>query len=115
MASPRLPHGRRAATTAAFLLSIAPILGQPAPSTVPAAPRDPVAISPGRLPPNYPVPYAPASVEEITAVLTRVRDYLETATPVGLVDRESGQPVTDLAKIGPTTSVERGDFLLVSY
>ncbi|HTZ21886.1 MAG TPA: glycoside hydrolase family 88 protein [Opitutaceae bacterium] len=115
MASSRLLNGRLATTTAVFLLSIVPVPGQPAPPAGPVAARDQAAINPGRIPPNYPVPYAPASVEGITVVLTRVREYLETATPVGLVDRESGQPVTDLAKIGPTTSVERGDFLLVSY
>jgi rhamnogalacturonyl hydrolase YesR len=115
MASSHLPPGRLAAALAAFLLSIAPALAQTAPSASPAAGRDPVAVSAGRFQPDYPVPYAPASAEEITAVLVRVRDYLETATPVGLVDRESGQPIDDLAKIGPTTNVVRGDFLLASY
>jgi rhamnogalacturonyl hydrolase YesR len=84
-----------------------------APAAAPAAvPPSPLASL--RAPPAYPVPYAPASVEQITATLDRVRTYLEKATPYGLVDRATGQPVADPA-LPADAVVPRGDFLIVSY
>ena len=123
MASPRFPNGRLAATTAACLLIVAPILAQTAPAApsaqatpavLPAA-LEPAAINAGRMQPNYPVPYGPASVEEITAVLNRVRDYLEVASPAKVVDRQSNEEITDYAKPNPNATVVRGDFGIISY
>jgi rhamnogalacturonyl hydrolase YesR len=65
--------------------------------------------------PNYPVPYVPATVAEITAVLDRVHGYLDTASPARLLDRPGGQEVTDLTKIPATATLTRGTFALVSY
>ncbi len=65
--------------------------------------------------PQYPVPYAPATVAEITAVLNRVHGYLDTASPARLLDQPNGQEVTDLAKIPATATLVRGSFALVSY
>jgi rhamnogalacturonyl hydrolase YesR len=120
MASPRFPNGRLAAAMAALLLIVTPILAQPAP-TVPSAPAvspaapDAAAINAGRIQPNFSVPYGPASVEKITAVLNRVRDYLETASPAKLVDRQSNEEITDFSKPNPNATVVRGDFGIISY
>jgi rhamnogalacturonyl hydrolase YesR len=74
------------------------------PSSIPAA-----------IAPSYPVPYEPASVEQIETTLGRVLSYLETASPVRIVDRATGQPVTDLANLPPQAALARTDFLLTSY
>ena len=66
-------------------------------------------------PPAYPVPYPPASIEQIKTVLDRVLAYLETASPVRVVDRDTGRPVTDLARLPANPVLDRTDFLLTSY
>jgi unsaturated rhamnogalacturonyl hydrolase len=57
---------------------------------------------------SYPVPYQKPTVAEITADLVRVRTFLETAMPARLVDRQSGQPVTDLSNPVATAVADRG-------
>jgi rhamnogalacturonyl hydrolase YesR len=66
-------------------------------------------------PPDYPVPYPPASVAEIKAVLDRVVNYLEAANPIKVVDADTRERVTDLAKLPKRVVLEPGDFQLVSY
>ena len=56
------------------------------------------AINSGRTPPAYPVPYAPAKIEEITEVLGRVHGYLAAVTPAKLVDRTTQVEITDFSK-----------------
>jgi len=82
-----------------------------------AAPGAPAATAPaqGRVQPNYPVPYPPASVPDITAVLNRVHGYLDSVTPTRLVDRTTNQDITDSSQPNPNATVARGDFLLTSY
>jgi len=71
--------------------------------------------NPGRLAPNYPVPYGPTTVEQITKVLNRVREYLETNTPTRVVNRQTGAEITDFSKSDPDAVVERGAFQIISY
>ena len=114
----------------ALLLPAAPALAQTpvpptraplvAPTTVPVAPAptvppSPVIINSGRTPPAYPVPYAPARPGEIKTVLDRVLAYLEKASPVRIIDRDTKAPVTDLAHLPPNAGLDRTDFLLTSY
>jgi unsaturated rhamnogalacturonyl hydrolase len=73
------------------------------------------AINAGRNPPAYPVPYAPASVEEITAVLQRVHGYLADVTPPKLVDRTTQQEISDYSGDLSNAVPARGDFMVVSY
>ncbi|MDR0902340.1 MAG: glycoside hydrolase family 88 protein [Opitutaceae bacterium] len=85
---------------------------QPA-ATTPATPAAVVNVT--WTPPAYPVPYAPASPAEIEAVMGRVVDYLETASPIRVVDAETKQPVASLDALPRHALLERGDFSLVSY
>ncbi len=85
-----------------------------APGAAPGAP-DPMAINMGRGQASYPMPYAPASVPEIKAVLERIHAYLEGATPDRLIDRTTNQPITDFSQPNPNATTPRGDFQLVSY
>ena len=48
-------------------------------------------------------------------MLDRVLVYLEEATPIGLVDRTTGEPIKDLTSIPADAQLARGDFRLVSY
>jgi rhamnogalacturonyl hydrolase YesR len=67
------------------------------------------------LPPDYPVPYGPAGTEEITKVLNRIFTYLEASTPAKVIDRQSKNEITDLAKLTPEAIFEPGVFRLISY
>ncbi len=73
------------------------------------------SVWPHLTPPAYPMSYAPASVDEIKGVLDRVFDYLWTATPVRVIDRDTGQPATDLAHLPANPGLDRTDFYLTSY
>lgn len=65
--------------------------------------------------PAYPVKYAPADEAATKAVLDRILGYLETASAVRLIDRDTRQPVTDLAHLPAHPGLARTDFLLTSY
>ena len=79
------------------------------------APTPPAPVNADRLTPAYPVPYAPAKPEEIKAVLDRVLGYLETATPVRIIDRDTKAPVADPAHLTGNPIFDRTDFLLSTY
>ena len=80
-----------------------------------AAGTVPTVINADRIAPAYPVPFAPARPEEIKAVLDRVLAYLEKASPVRIVNRDTKEVVTDLTKLPPNAGLDRTDFLLTSY
>jgi hypothetical protein len=65
--------------------------------------------------PDYPVPYAPASVAEISAVLGRVADYLDAASPIQVVNTQTQERVADLTRLPPQVRLAPGDFGLVGY
>ncbi len=87
-------------------LLAAALHAQPAPNAAPTS-RIP--------PPAYPFSYAPATPEEIKGVLDRVLGYLETASPVRIVNRDTKEPVTDLTKLPANVAFDRTDFLIASY
>lgn len=81
-----------------------------------ATPRPELAqLQSGRVPPAYPVPYNPAQVDQIKSVLDRVLAYLDTASAIRVIDRDTKQPVADLSRLPANPGFERTDFLLTSY
>ena len=67
------------------------------------------------LQPDYPVPYGKPEVADIESTLTRVYDYLEATTPAALVDKDSGEEITDYSMVNENTIMKPGDFRLTSY
>ncbi len=61
------------------------------------------------------VAYKPESPGQIKPVLDRVLAYLDTASPVKVVDRATGQPVADLDHLPPDAAFAPTDFLLTTY
>lgn len=64
---------------------------------------------------DYPVPYGAPKVEDVKAVLDRVRHYLDSVTPTQFVNRRTGEVIGSLSKIDTNTIVKPGDFRLTSY
>jgi hypothetical protein len=66
------------------------------------------------LQPAYDVPYGAPKVEAVKATLDRVFTYLNAATPMGFVNRTTGNAV-QLNAVDTNTIVTQGDFRLTSY
>ena len=64
--------------------------------------------------PDYNTPYGVGSVEEVKACMDRVLNYLESCTPARVVDKKTGETITDYANMGPDAQLERGTFRLAS-
>lgn len=66
---------------------------------------------------SYPIPYKMPQVAEVTASLQRIRGYMDKVTPTRIVDKKSGQPITDLSKPVATAIIEpaKGDFGIMVY
>ena len=67
------------------------------------------------LPPDYPIPYGPAKAEEVKATLDRVRSYLESTTPMNIIDSQSKVKITDFSKSNNNAVLEPGTYRIISY
>ncbi|MBL7738622.1 MAG: glycoside hydrolase family 88 protein [Chitinophagaceae bacterium] len=65
--------------------------------------------------PDYPVPYEPMSKENIKKVLDKVFNYLDAVTPAQMINKQTGEEVSDVTKIDTGVTVKQGDFRLTSY
>jgi len=66
------------------------------------------------LQPAYDIPYGAPKIEAVKATLDRVFNYLDAATPMGYVNRRTGDVVA-INAIDTNTIVKQGDFRLTSY
>lgn len=67
------------------------------------------------LKPDYPVRYGETKPQDIKVVLDRIYHYLDTATPVSLINKQSGEELKDLKRAGENSIFKQGDFRLISY
>lgn len=58
---------------------------------------------------TYPVPYQMPTVEEITTAIGRVRDYLDVAAPLRVIDSRTRQEITDFRTPIAAAIVDRGE------
>jgi len=104
---------------AAVLLPAVAARAQPG-AAASAAPPSGLTGAPASADPAYvPLAHQPTPAE-ITAVLDRVRAYVDSATPARLVDRATGQEITDFTSSppNPNTALERDPnrpFMIASY
>lgn len=76
----------------------------------------PAARSPARqAEPDYVVPYGSPTPEQVTVVLERMLGYLESATPVRVVDSQTGALVANLAQLPRNVALDRTDFGITQY
>lgn len=69
----------------------------------------------GRVTPNYPTPYQPASAQSIETTLQRIHAYLEQASPLRVLDGATGAPVSNLKNLPPLVALDRTDLLILTY
>lgn len=67
------------------------------------------------LQPDYQNPYGVPSVEAIKSDMDRVLQYLENCTPTRVVNKNTGEVITDYTQIDADAQLERGTFRLASY
>jgi rhamnogalacturonyl hydrolase YesR len=103
------------ARTFILILLLAAIERRPIQAQAPPAKPTDASTPLHLLKPDYPVPYGPAKIEQVTALLERVRTYLESATPPRLIDSETKQEISDYSKITGRAIFEPGAFRLISY
>jgi unsaturated rhamnogalacturonyl hydrolase len=65
--------------------------------------------------PDYPVPYNPPTTEAVKKVLDRIYNYLDAGTPAQLINRSSGEALTNISAADTNTIFKPGDFRLTSY
>jgi len=65
--------------------------------------------------PAYTVPYEPMAKEDIKKVLDKVFAYLDAVTPAQMINKKTGEVVTDALKIDTNTVLQQGDFRITSY
>lgn len=65
--------------------------------------------------PDYPHAYGAPNIDDVKQVLTRVYDYLEQVSPAALIDKESGEEISDFSKVDENSIMKPGDFRLNSY
>ena len=65
--------------------------------------------------PAYRVGYGVSKPEEVKAVMDRVLHYIDAETPAQLVDKHTGEPVTDFRWVTADTQLKQGGFRLTSY
>ncbi len=65
--------------------------------------------------PDYPVPYQAPAKGDVKAVLDRLLNYLDTATPSQMINRKTGEILSEMAALDTNSVVKQGDFRLTSY
>ncbi len=110
-----LPDALLAAALAVSPAAAAPVAAQ--------APAD-VALTAGRSEPSFTQPSLAPGVDytlpaeaDVKAVLDRIREHFERSTPYGVIDTETGAPVTDLSKPRKSAGIDtrKGEFLDWTY
>ena len=65
--------------------------------------------------PDYLVPYGAPAKENVKAVLDRVFNYLDAATPAQMINKQTGEVINEVDKLDTNTVIKPGDFRLTSY
>jgi rhamnogalacturonyl hydrolase YesR len=65
--------------------------------------------------PGYKTPYGETSTDSVKALIDRVLSYLEQATPVGVIDKNTKEPITDYKQIDKNSIINQGTFSITNY
>lgn len=65
--------------------------------------------------PDYVTPYGETTTTSVKRILDRVHHYLDSVTPMHLIDKTSKNVITDLSAANSNSILQPGDFRLLSY
>jgi rhamnogalacturonyl hydrolase YesR len=65
--------------------------------------------------PEYTTPYGETTPEKIKSVMDRVFAFLEQTTPMGVIDKNTREPITDYKKIDRNSIIKQGTFSITNY
>ena len=105
---------RRFTLTLACAGMTAVCFAQSTPKVHTATPQSNPGVYSGRLEVDYPTPYEAATEAQIRAVLDHVHAYLVAASPVAVVDADTGAAAT-LDKLPAHVALARTDLLIATY
>lgn len=88
---------------------------QSVPKEIHTTPQSNPGVYSGRLPVDYPTPYEPATEAQIRATVDRMLAYLETASPLQVLNANTGDAVSDLSRLPDRVSLARTDLLIMTY
>jgi rhamnogalacturonyl hydrolase YesR len=101
------------ACTAALLLAQG-ASAQSTPTQVHTSPQMDPGVYSGRLKVDYPTPYEPATAPEIRATLERVHGFLEQASPVQVLNGDTGEPAS-IKQLPEHVALARTDLQILTY
>lgn len=110
-----IPGFAKTSFAAIAFVAASTALAQSTPTQIHTAPQADPGVYSGRLKPDYPTPYEPASEQSIQATLQRVHAYLEEASPIRVVDGATGAVVPGLNKLPAQVALARTDLLILTY
>lgn len=65
--------------------------------------------------PNQTIPYGRTTPADVKQVMDRVLNYVEQVTPVGIVNRATGEPIVDLRKPLKEATLAKGEYSITSH
>jgi len=65
--------------------------------------------------PDYKTPYGATNPEAVKALMDRVLSYIEESTPMGVVDKNTKEPITNYKKIDKNSIINQGKFSITNY
>ncbi|HEY0683306.1 MAG TPA: glycoside hydrolase family 88 protein [Steroidobacter sp.] len=95
--------------------AVNPAIAQSTPTQIHTSPQADPGVYSGRLKPDYPTAYEPASAQSIQVTLERIHSYLEQASPLRVVDGNTGAVASDLKKLPALVAFDRTDLLILTY
>ena len=109
-------HTLRFITIASSMLLVAGTASAQSTATqVHVTPQTDPGVYSGRLKVDYPTAYTPATADEIRKTLERVQAYLERASPVQVINADTGEAAQDLKRLPAHVALARTDLLILSY
>jgi unsaturated rhamnogalacturonyl hydrolase len=92
-----------------------PVAAQQPPNTLTVTPQQDPGVYSGRLKVNYPTRYELATTDEIRSIVDRVHAYAVEAAPIRVIDGDTGEAVTDMARLPRNVALARTDLQIVTY
>ena len=65
--------------------------------------------------PSYETPYGETNKDTVKDLLDKVFNYIDSATPIGVLDKNTKEPISDYKKINENSIINQGGFSMTNY